>query len=140
MSLYLFVDPGLTTGYAVFDDAGQVIMREQISGVVEFGLACEGWIQTGGWKAIVSESFKIFPHVKQGGSEVEAAQVIGILKHLCNKYEIPYSEVDPRHKYIGYKWSKKKRPTNHNKSHGPDAEAIGEYWLRLNKIKGMDDD
>lgn len=135
---YLFIDPGLITGYAFFDDAGMLLASHQIKGIEEFGEMLEDalCIQLPQW--IVYESFKVFPWVNQGGSEVEAAQVIGIIKHVARKNGIPIDSVDPKYKKIGYAWSGKRPPSNHAKSHGPDAVAHGEYWLRKKHIKEMD--
>lgn len=141
MKGYLVIDPGQTTGYAYFDPKGKAQGNFQIEGIEEFGayleLALAGEYTT--WIAVVYETYKVFPNVRQGGSEVPAAQVIGIIKHLCRKYHVRLESVDPKYKKIGYAWSGKRPPSNHAVSHGPDAEALGEYWLRKNKIKGIDD-
>lgn len=141
-SYYLVLDPGETTGVAVFNDKGIIVDVFQLDRIVDVGTYLDEMLTLSGSKCIrvLYESFKVFPWVKQGGSEVPAAQVIGIIKYLCHKRGIPTEEIDPKYKRIGYAWSGKKPPSNHAISHGPDAEALGEYWLRKNKVKGMDDD
>jgi hypothetical protein len=139
---FLVFDPGDTTGVAVFDDEGVVADVFQLDHIVDVGTYIDEMFSHTGNTCIrvLYESFKVFPWVKQGGSEVPAAQVIGIIKYLCYKRGIPRESIDPKFKRIGYAWSGKKPPSNHAISHGPDAEALGEYWLRKNKVKGMDDD
>lgn len=142
MSNYFLVfDPGETTGVAVFDSEGVVADMFQLDTIVEVGSYLEEMFSFSQnvCVKVLYESFKVFPWVKQGGSEVPAAQVIGIIKYLCHKRGIPTEEIDPKYKRIGYAWSGKKPPSNHANSHGPDAEALGEYWLRKNKVKGMND-
>jgi hypothetical protein len=139
---YLVLDPGDTTGVALFGAKGTLLSSNQIDGIAEVGYYLEQMLRVDKHACIrcLYESYKVFPWVKQGGSDVPAAQVIGIIKYLCSKYGVPYEEIDPKFKRIGYAWSGKKPPSNHAISHGPDAEALGEYWLRKNKVKGMDDD
>jgi hypothetical protein len=134
---YLFVDPGLTTGWAVFSPEGKFLHLNQVFGIEEFGELLERIIVERRFLAIVAESYIINPKVKQGGSDVPSAQVIGIMKHLCRKYLIPYDDIEPRHTTVGYRWSGTVQPSNHAVSHGPDARAIGEFWLRRKKIKPM---
>lgn len=140
MPNYFAIDPGETTGYALFDSQGRVTKRGQIYGRNEFCAILEKLLSNRdrGVTHVLFETYKIFPWVNQGGSEVPAAKVIGVIEYLCDKYDIYCIGVDPRHKRIGYAWAGIKRPANHALSHEWDAVAIGEFWLRKNKVKPND--
>lgn len=137
--MYFVTDPGETTGWAKFDDDGTFIEMGQVRGIVAFGSYFHNCLeessrQTKGIEAVLYETYKIFPNINQGGSEVPAAQVIGIIKILCHLYHVPVEGIDPKYKRIGYAWSNTRPPSNHDISHGPDARALGEYWLRKHKV------
>ncbi|MFI6737427.1 hypothetical protein ACIBI9_31265 [Nonomuraea sp. NPDC050451] len=134
---FLVLDPGETTGLAEFDDAGSVFKVTQISGVTSCGMTLEETLHGGGVRRILYETFKVFGNVNLTGSDVPAAKVIGIIEYLALKYNVPCEGIDPKYKRIGYAWSGKRPPSNHSKSHGPDAEALGEYWLRKNGVKDI---
>lgn len=137
---YIVLDPGETTGWAQFNPDGSLYSITQVEGITELGLMLEYALTKYTVTRIIYESYKVFPWVSQGSSEVPAAQVIGIIKYLCCKYDVPGEAIDPKYKKIGYAWSGEKPPSNHAKSHGPDAKALGEYWLRKNKVKHINAD
>lgn len=134
---YLVLDPGETTGIARFDSAGYLIDTDQICGVTLTGRVLEELLLSGTVSRILYETFKEFANVKLTGSDMPAAKVIGIIEFLGDKHKVPIEGIEPKYKRIGYAWSGKRPPSNHAKSHGPDAEALGEYWLRKNKIKDI---
>ena len=135
--MYLFLDPGETTGIARFDDKGTPTKVFQIYGVVELGMVLDKALSTGLFKKVLYESFRVFGHANLTGSDVPAAKVIGIIEFLCEKYNVPCEGIQPKYKKIGYAWSGKRAPSDHSKSHGPDAEALGEYWLRTHGVKDI---
>lgn len=137
MNRYLVDDPGETSGIAIFSSTGLFIEHFQVSGIEEHGVILEAMCMKGNIIRILYETFFINPKVSQGGSDVPSAQGIGIIRHLGHKYGIPYEGIEPRYKKIGYAWSGTRPPSNHAMSHGPDARALGEYWLRRKKIKPM---
>lgn len=137
MNRYLVDDPGETSGLAFFDSSGLFLRYVHVTGIEEHGMILEGLCMNGGLIRILYETFFINPRISQGGSDVPSAQGIGIIRHLGNKYSIPVEGIEPRYKKIGYAWSGTKPPSNHALSHGPDARALGEYWLRKKKIKPM---
>lgn len=145
MTYYVF-DPGLTTGYAVFNTKGTFLRKGQIEGIKEFSDALTAIVEEDSFAKnmeedyepidrILFETFKIFPWVKQGGSEVPAAKVIAVIEYLADRYSIPCEGIDPKYKRIGYAWIGQKKPSNHAISHQYDAVALGEFWLRKNRIK-----
>lgn len=134
---YLVFDHGETTGLADFNDAGELKYSTQIVGVTSSGMVLEETLRIGGVRRILYETFKVFGHANLTGSDVPAAKVIGIIEYLAEKYEIPCEGIDPKYKRIGYAWSGKRPPSDHSKSHGPDAEALGEYWLRKKGVKDI---
>lgn len=136
---YLVLDPGLTTGIAKFDAKGNNEKVSQIYGVVEVGMVLDRALPTGIFTRVLYETFREFANANLTGSDMPAAQVIGIIEFLCAKYEIPCEGIQPKYKRIGYAWSGKRPPSDHSKSHGPDAAALGEYWLRKNGIKDIND-
>lgn len=138
---YFAIDPGETVGYALFGRDGVLTKSGQIYGRNEFCKILEALLSRKdgtGVSHVIFETFKIFPWVNQGGSECPAAKVIGVIEYLCDKYDVTYNGVDPAYRRIGYAWAGIKRPTNHALSHQWDAVAIGEYWLRKNKVKPND--
>lgn len=136
--MYLAIDPGVTTGYASFDEKGNFVIGGQIVDFLIFGDLLERFLEEKEVVRVLYETYKIFPHVAQGGSEVEAAQCIGVIKWICRKHSVPISGVEPRHRRIGYRWANLREPSNHSKSHGIAARGIGEFWLRHNGVKPND--
>lgn len=135
---YAVADPGETTGLAIFGNTGLLEKATQISGIVPFGIILEKLLQEWKWERLLYETYIINPRINQGGSEVPSAQVIGIIKFLGDKYDTPVEGIHPRYKIPGYAWAGIKKPTNHARSHAPDAVALGEYWLRKNKVKPLE--
>jgi hypothetical protein len=138
--MYLSIDPGLTTGYALFNTDGILMRSGQIKGICEFGEVLENMLKVHDedLEAILFETFKIFPNVPLGGSDVPAARAIGVMQWLAYKHAVRTIGVDPKYRKIGYAWSGLKKPANHAISHASDAVAIGEFWLRKNKVKPND--
>jgi hypothetical protein len=136
---YIVLDPGETTGIARFDDKGKLVSSAQMYGIVESGRFLARLLVNITVKRVLYETFQEFAHVKLTGSDMPAAQVIGIILYLCDKYDVPCEGIQPKYKKIGYAWSGTRPPSDHNKSHGPDAAALGEYWLRKTGVKGIND-
>jgi len=137
---YLVLDPGQTTGIARFDEHGKSTQVFQIEGIVEIGAVLDAALKTGTYKRVLYETFRVFDNVNLSGSDVPAAKVIGIIEFLCAIYNVPCEGIQPKYKKIGYAWSGKRPPSDHSKSHGPDAEALGEYWLRKTGVKNINAD
>jgi hypothetical protein len=136
--MYIVIDPGETVGYASFDASGSLIKSGQMRGYLTFGVLLESILEAQPVTRVLYETYKIFPWVAQGGSEVPAAKNIGIIEWLASKNDVAYEGIDPKYKKIGYAWAGIKKPSNHALSHSFDAVALGEYWLRKNGIKPND--
>lgn len=136
---YIVLDPGLTTGIARFDSKGTLQNTAQIHGEVECGFVLVRLLENFGVTRVLYETFRVFEHANLTGSDVPAAKVIGIIEFVCMKHDVECEGIQPKYKKIGYAWSGKRPPSDHSKSHGPDAEALGEYWLRKTGVKGIDD-
>jgi hypothetical protein len=136
---YIVLDPGETTGIARFDDKGTCLSVAQMVGIVETGYFLDRVLANIKVTRVLYETFQEFAHVKLTGSDMPAAQLIGIIKFLASKHDVPCEGIQPKYKKIGYAWSGKRPPSDHNKSHGPDAAALGEYWLRKTGVKGIND-
>lgn len=132
--MFLAIDPGETTGWAIFkqdgslDDYGQAEGLDFFSGWLEFLdpkpslLICEEWI--------------LNPNISQGGSRQETVQVIGVIRSYGLRNGIDIEWQSPSRKPAGYAWAgiKPLPKSQHAQSHQYDAIAHGTYYLVSNKI------
>lgn len=129
--MILVVDPGDTTGWAMFDREGGLIDKGQAD-LNEF------------FKLITEHSFAMFlvedyrlrkgKQAQQTGSRFQAVQVIGALKYAAYLDEVNFELVDVQAKMLGSMYSGVKPPSDHKKSHEIDAYNIGIYWLVKNGV------
>lgn len=129
--MILVVDPGDTTGWAMFDREGGLIDKGQAD-LNEF------------FKLITEHSFAMFlvedyrlrkgKQAQQTGSRFQAVQVIGALKYAAYLDEVDFELVDVQAKMLGSMYSGVKPPSDHKKSHEIDAYNIGIYWLVKNGV------
>jgi hypothetical protein len=131
--MYLAFDPGLTTGWAKFDNDGAVLSSGQVSHEELAHLVDEFKIEhtTDPVKAVIYEVYRIYKHkaASHVGSEVPASQAIGIIKTLI--YTTGAKEVkQPSHILaIAKKWTGVAPVGDHRNSHWVDAFNHGAYWL-----------
>lgn len=125
----LSLDPGKTTGWAVFGNDAKVVEYGQAD--MNAVLDLDKLIVEYTLSHIVYEDFKLFRHkaLKQVGSRFEASQVIGMAKSWARKYECVLVSQPSDIKPIAQKWSQVEPPSNHSLSHGIDAYNHGFYWL-----------
>lgn len=130
--MFLSLDPGLTTGWCMFSDNGVIDELGQVVGVDEFIL----WLETLDPKPslIICEDFVLNPNIPQGGSQMEAPQVIGAVKSYASKTGIVCVIQAPRLKKIGYAWAGTRPPSKKADTHRMDAYAHGVYYLVLHDI------
>lgn len=130
--MILVVDPGDTSGLAVFTTTGTLVDRWQGSfeKVLEF-LATSNAIKT-----IIVEDYRLRKgkQAQQTGSRFQAVQVIGALKFYAYLHEAAFELETVQAKVLGSMYSGVKPPSDHKKSHEIDAYNIGIYWLVDNKI------
>lgn len=133
--MYLSFDPGKTTGWALFDDVGQVMSTGQDT-IEQLIAHCEEWRKYA-LKAIIYEDFVIFKHkaAKMAGSRMEASQAIGIIKGLAQYNNVELVRQGSDIKPIAQKWTQIKPPSDHSKSHWVDAFNHGAYYLIQHKIR-----
>lgn len=129
MSLLLSFDPGVRTGFAIFDfDTGDF----KIKGTYTYAALTETVAEflTGHIAAIVVEDYIIRPGVgNRGHARGEAMRVIGQLEGVCARLSIPLIKQRPDVRLVAAKWAGYRVP----RGHMPDdmsAELHGIYYLR----------
>lgn len=130
--MILVVDPGDTTGYAIFfEDDGEL----HIKGQADFDNFLE-FLMGNSFDHIVVEDYRLRKgkQAQQTGSRFQAVQVIGALKYVARQEGIKLELVDVQAKTLGSMYSGIKPPSDHKKSHEIDAYNIGIYWLVKNGI------
>jgi len=125
----LALDPGRTTGWAIFDSQGKIVDYGQV-GMTEVNDLDEK-IEPNNISHIVYEDFKLFAHKarKQIGSRFEASQVIGKAEGWAHKYKLDIVKQPASIKSIAEKWSQVHPTGSHAQSHWVDAYNHGYYYL-----------
>lgn len=132
--MILAIDPGRTSGWAVYDGFGNTIGFGQGS-IKELHTFLSNFESNYGAEpsTVVIESYRVLPTARglkaNVGTKVETAQVIGIIKSFTMGWNCTVVEQNPQDKNIGYKWLGMKAPSNHAESHQTDALAHGYYYL-----------
>lgn len=131
---YIALDPGDTTGWAKFDEVGELISFGQ------FTLQEQSkWLDenvTSNLKAVIVEDYRNYASHKQARwSRNQTSKNIGAIEMICDLRGVPHHLQMANVKAIGYKWAGlEAAPTNHAISHQYDAVAHGTYFLRINGI------
>jgi len=132
-TMILVVDPGDTTGYALFRDNGELSKKNQ----GDFAHVME-MLQDIMYppEHIIVEDYRLRAgkQAQQTGSRFQAVQVIGALKYYAYIHNIEFELVNVQAKTLGSMYSGIKPPSDHKKSHEIDAYNIGIYWLVSNQI------
>ncbi len=134
-SSYLAIDPGETTGWATFDDKGDVIrmgqfnmanMNKELTDLIHSDL-----------KQVIIEDYKNHAWTQQKKwSQNQTSKNIGKIEMLCDLRSIPYFLQSNSVKAIGYRWAGLDGPpSNHAISHQWDAYVHGVYWLQKMGIR-----
>lgn len=125
----LALDPGMTTGWAIFNAQGKFIESGQAN-IVEVNDLDEK-IVPNNISHIVYEDFKLFAHKarKQIGSRFEASQVIGKAEGWAHKHDLETIKQPASIKAIAEKWSQIKPTGSHAQSHWVDAYNHGYFFL-----------
>lgn len=136
MSYYLAIDPGKTTGYAFFDINGKPVKKGQIKGVEDFA----DWFMDLDPRptVIIYEDFILFKNkaLEQTGSNMEASQVIGIIRSMARRWGVELHKQPASVLPIAQKWAgiTIKEMGSHDKTHWVSAYCHGWYWLQKNKV------
>ena len=130
--MILFVDPGDTSGLALFTDKGTETQRWQ----ADFRTLCTDLTYLQKLDRIVVEDYRLQrgKQAQQTGSRFQAVQVIGALKYHAHMYDAEFNLVNNQAKTLGAMYSGEKQPSDHSKSHQVDAYNIGIYWLVKNNV------
>lgn len=129
---YLALDPGETTGWALFSETGELIKFGQYRQAEQTQWLTE-YLTSDLWGAIV-EDYRNYTGQKRW-SRNTTSKNIGSIELLCEMRGVPCILQPANIKKIGYKWAGLgEAPTNHAISHQYDAIAHGTYWLRMNNI------
>lgn len=131
---YLCFDPGISTGWARFDNEGQITEKGILRGLDALADFLE---ETEIPTHIICESYRVFKHKATAhiGSKVETAQAIGMIKAKARLWKAEYIEQPSSILTIAQMWSGVKLPSNHDKSHDIAAYNHGVYYLQKNGIR-----
>ncbi len=133
--MLLAVDPGKTSGIALFTGEGKPMWMEQARNPQELHKFLQGIEREWGSvpSIVVIESYMVLPtqHSMKAnvGSKLETVQAIGIVKSFCMTWDAKVVEQPPSIKKISQMWTKIKVPSNHADSHQFDALLHGYYYL-----------
>lgn len=132
---YLAFDPGVSTGWASFDESGQVTAKGILRGLdalIEF-LAERERIPT----VVICESYRVFGHKAKAhiGSRLETSQAEGMIKAYAARWKAEFVSQPSSILSIAQLWSGVKLPSNHDKSHDIAAYNHGVYYLQKNGIR-----
>lgn len=133
---YLAVDPGETTGWALFDAQGVVLAMGQFKQVEQ-----NKWLQavvTNNLNMVICEDYRNHGFTQQKKwSRNQTSKNIGSLEMLCDLVGVPITLQPNTVKGIGYLWGgmSEGAPSNHSISHQYDAWAHGIYWLQQNGVR-----
>lgn len=121
------VDPGDTSGVAIFSEDGRFVERWQ----AKFEQLCDDLSSLRSIQRIIVEDYRLRKgkQSQQTGSRFPAVQVIGVLKYIARQQGADFILESVQAKQLGSMYSGVKPPSNHSKSHEIDAYNIGIYWL-----------
>jgi hypothetical protein len=135
---YLSFDPGGTTGYAIFNNDGQIKVWGDLHGLKELNSFLRGQERP---NAVIIEEYRVRGDSRglkaNVGSKQETVQAIGVIKAQCFTWEIEPVEQPAAMKKIGEIWSKHKPYGAHKNSHRVDAYNHGVYFLVKNGIRSI---
>lgn len=89
----LALDPGETTGYAVFNTSnfirgGQLSTSDPQGALIAFTELFDQWVPT----MVVMEEYRVYAHktAQHAGSSLSTPRLIGMLETLCHQRAVPY--------------------------------------------------
>lgn len=132
---YLAIDPGETSGWAKFDENGDIMEMGQIklSALGEFNLLIHE-----GLEEVIVEDYRNhgYKAQKRWGRN-ETSKIIGRIETLCELAGVTCIKQPNTAKPMGYKYMGMEQPKNHSISHQWDAAAHGVYRLQGTGIRPM---
>ena len=135
---YLAIDPGDTSGWATFDEDGNLIGLGQVKEsdfVKEFTD-----LLTSSLKHVIIEDYVLFQHramaqTNSRGRKLKTPKMVGKLEMLAELRGVPYTKQESSRYPIGAMWGGFEIPSNHAISHQYVAAAHGVFWLQSNGIR-----
>lgn len=133
MSYVVSVDPGDTTGLALWHSDGSFVEEMQLSldELIDWLQDFDGEVST-----VVIEDYRLFKHKaqQQTGSRFVASQGIGVLKAFARRKKAKVVIQQVECIVLGAMFSGRKQPSNHKLSHSVDAYNHGFYWFVAQNI------
>lgn len=139
--MYLFIDPGETTGWAKFDNNGEMCGIGQRKGFESLCVWLNEEINQSNCfliKRVVIEEFKLYPwkSIAQAWSEFFTVEVIGAVRAICFKFSIPFEKVPAKNYSMGFLYMGMEVPPHSHRLHDQMvAQAHGVYWLQTHGIR-----
>lgn len=132
---FIAIDPGDTTGFAEFDNNGDLLGMGQIE-EAHF----QDWVLNtinDSLRAVIIEDYKILAHKAKAHSwsRVPTIKKIGVIESACLIHGVKSVLQANTVKATGYAWGGIVPASNHNVSHQLDAFAHGVYYLQQNGIR-----
>lgn len=130
---YLAIDPGDNTGWAAWDEHGNLINCGTVRGQDAF----LDWLEEQNPSEVILEAYRNRPGAVNAWDKGPTQQLIGAIKRILRKKSIPVHEQDPSPCLsIGLKFLGVSK--QYEGKHVPDqisALAHGTYYLRKNRIQ-----
>lgn len=137
--MYIFIDPGKNTGWAIFDDNGNEV---DIFTTRSFEKTCEkiGELikHNSNLQRVLPEEFKLYPDkaTAQIWSPFETVQVIGAIRFRCWECQVDYETVPAKNYPMGFRYMGMEVPNHRNPLHDQlVAMAHGVFWLQNKGIR-----
>lgn len=135
--MYIAIDPGKTTGYAMFDDNGVVVFFGKIEGEDKFLDQLEELVESRDIKVAIVEEYRNRPNMKHNlRSTNVTSQHIGAITRILRKAKIKIV-IQPASPCLSIGLKFLGVSENYINKHVPDevsALAHGTYYLRKQKI------
>ncbi len=134
---YLSIDPGETTGYALFDKEGAVVVFGQLLTKTTAEQTQFFNYVVPHVRQVIAEDYKNHGFTQQKRwSRNQTSKNIGGVETICELHGVPIYLQANTVKSIGYKWAGMEGPpSNHSISHQYDAYVHGVYWLVVNNLR-----
>jgi hypothetical protein len=131
-NIYMAIDPGLTSGFAIANGNGQILNLGETRDR-KYLLELIGMMDP---TVVICESFELFPHkaMEQSWSEMDTVKVIGQIEYWCDQNKKKLVMQRPNTKTMGYRFMGRNKPKGHG-SHKVDALSHLIYWLQVNQIR-----
>lgn len=137
---YVAIDPGETTGWAAFDENGNLINMGQFKLVAQTQVLTELISNTPNLKAVICEDYRNHgfagARAQKRWSRNQTSKNIGKIELVAELRGVPCHLQPNTVKATGYAWGGLDGPpSNHSISHQYDAYAHGVYWLQSNGVR-----